>query len=130
MYFNPRTHRGVRQVKGGLNRCQAKFQSTHPSWGATGVSVLTLSKVSDFNPRTHRGVRHLNLVMSLAETRFQSTHPSWGATKSFHDAFIMLKISIHAPIVGCDRVMRDLVGRFIGISIHAPIVGCDIRNGI
>ena len=37
---------------------------------------------------------------------------------------IYLKISIHAPIVGCDPVntIRKIVNE---ISIHAPIVGCD-----
>ncbi len=35
-------------------------------------------------------------------------------------------ISIHAPIVGCDRGARGNITRLIQISIHAPIVGCDI----
>ena len=33
--FNPRTHRGVRQVIKYHYKRQAIFQSTHPSWGAT-----------------------------------------------------------------------------------------------
>ena len=79
--FNPRTHRGVRQpsrctnlsffsisIHAPIVGCDAimsctdnvtiKFQSTHPSWGAT------LTNVNDPN-------------ISL----FQSTHPSWGATR-------------------------------------------------
>ena len=35
-------------------------------------------------------------------------------------------ISIHAPIVGCDRkacILEEVQGK---ISIHAPIVGCDL----
>ena len=37
----------------------------------------------------------------------------------------MLKISIHAPIVGCDQFMQWKDNVCKRISIHAPIVGCD-----
>ena len=101
--FNPRTHRGVRPnyddddvvihkisihapivgcdggtLKLGSNLNQ--FQSTHPSWGATQEARRGVFIFKNFNPRTHRGVR-------LFET---STYP------------FAVKISIHAPIVGCD----------------------------
>ena len=59
---------------------QIIFQSTHPSWGAT-KNVLRYSFTNNnFNPRTHRGVRPLMLRIFLGLNR----------------------ISIHAPIVGCD----------------------------
>ena len=35
LYFNPRTHRGVRQKNLQEKEEQERFQSTHPSWGAT-----------------------------------------------------------------------------------------------
>ena len=54
-----------------------------------------------FNPRTHRGVRQ----------RHEQTYKS-------------LKISIHAPIVGCDGA-KVILAYHSYISIHAPIVGCD-----
>ena len=103
--FNPRTHRGVRQyylpsltlgasisIHAPIVGCDIikfrfhfkilKFQSTHPSWGATlaitnnyflpyifqsthpswGATLLLwffINHLSDFNPRTHRGVRRL-----------------------------------------------------------------------
>ena len=56
---------------------------------------------------------------------FQSTHPSWGATKYNQKSAILEKISIHAPIVGCDVTSTGSQARFEKISIHAPIVGCD-----
>ena len=59
MYFNPRTHRGVRQ------------------WS----SFISTNFMSYFNPRTHRGVRHI----TNAELKNR------------------IDISIHAPIVGCDK---------------------------
>ena len=39
---------------------------------------------------------------------------------------VIFAISIHAPIVGCDRKSFYKAKRCRGISIHAPIVGCDI----
>ena len=38
----------------------------------------------------------------MATLIFQSTHPSWGATSTKIKIYDGLKISIHAPIVGCD----------------------------
>ena len=33
-------------------------------------------------------------------------------------------ISIHAPLAGCDELIKTLMNVFI-ISIHAPLAGCD-----
>ena len=60
--------------------CYTIFQSTHPSWGAT-----------------------IFLCMSILFLKFQSTHPSWGATEDDEDEWDIEDISIHAPIVGCDK---------------------------
>ena len=101
-----------------------KFQSTHPSWGAT-----------------------LYAGNCITVTVFQSTHPSWGATCGYHQPPHSKFISIHAPIVGCDqmdliiaydmsnfnprthrgvRLDKIFFDVYNGkISIHAPIVGCD-----
>ena len=38
--------------------------------------------------------------------KFQSTHPSWGATLYNAEIDDNKKISIHAPIVGCDRSLK------------------------
>ena len=83
--FNPRTHRGVRQqgfIYQGLNL--SIFQSTHPSWGATSEHEEIKAKTTNFNPRTHRGVRQRRIIVYS----------------------IMYYISIHAPIVGCDIMMK------------------------
>ena len=55
--FNPRTHRGVRQRSERLWGSLLRFQSTHPSWGATRRRLNINNRFRDFNPRTHRGVR-------------------------------------------------------------------------
>ena len=81
---------------------------------------------------------------------FQSTHPSWGATLHQYRFAMYYLISIHAPIVGCDKHMitpqserknfnprthrgvrrriEFLVCSMDEISIHAPIVGCDVSK--
>ena len=104
----------------------------------------------DFNPRTPGGVRHSSIRQIQPIThQFQSTHPGWGATraKKLHQGII--KISIHAPRVGCDKInvppksketkfqsthpgwgatfRRPVRPALPHISIHAPRVGCDRR---
>ena len=56
-----------------------------------------------FNPRTHRGVRPCFFSCPQQRYIFQSTHPSWGATRGSKKRDMIPKISIHAPIVGCDH---------------------------
>ena len=102
-YFNPRTHRGVRHSAYQVYMTLKKFQSTHPSWGATRRLIKNTFNFNDFNPRTHRGVRLWTRCQNQGETyfnprthrgvrhsayqvymtlkKFQSTHPSWGATR-------------------------------------------------
>ena len=49
----------------------------------------------------------------------------WGATHVVLDKDGRIKISIHAPRVGCDSLLNAMVGYYNHISIHAPRVGCD-----
>ena len=58
----------------------SKFQSTHPSWGATVpyIHLLNGSHISIHAPIVGCDQRHLLQCSSLL--LFQSTHPSWGAT--------------------------------------------------
>ena len=34
-------------------------------------------------------------------------------------------ISIHAPLAGCDVLLREPLWQHYHISIHAPLAGCD-----
>ena len=52
----------------------------------------------------------------------------WGATGIALDVFPVLRISIHAPLVGRDGVIRLIWEEFNLISIHAPLVGRDYGN--
>ena len=93
----------MRQKESSTLIHQHQFQSTHPSWGATLVQQIIKRWNKYFNPRTHRGVRpRLGGYKARAE-RFQSTHPSWGATRKQKHEQSKRRISIHAPIVGCDH---------------------------
>ena len=58
---------------------------------------------------------------------FQSTHPWRGAPLHLLTVHILRKISIHAPLAGCD-VPPYITVRIPAISIHAPLAGCDIRT--
>ena len=145
------------------------FQSTHPLRGATPSPHSLPISSTDFNPRTPCGVRLFLLKSSLTRPGFQSTHPLRGATclQSFFAIPCQFqsthplrgatsrrfccrsspRISIHAPLAGCD-MLRDAVivvsNRFQSthplrgatrrnraasghrrISIHAPLAGCD-----
>ena len=61
-------------------------------------------------------------VMVVGE--FQSTHPLRGATSFGQSLRAALRISIHAPLAGCDE---PIVTHWmpLPISIHAPLAGCD-----
>ena len=101
-----------------------------------------------FNPRTPCGVRpSCSACISLTGS-FQSTHPLRGATHSSSAALTQMRISIHAPLAGCDaalatgpsipthfnprtpcgvRPIRFVFADMYGmISIHAPLAGCDV----
>ena len=55
---------------------------------------------------------------------FQSTHPLRGATCRRYHWPRTRRISIHAPLAGCDS-WEDIMERMGYISIHAPLAGCD-----
>ena len=57
---------------------------------------------------------------------FLSTLPVWGATPPVRDLRHDERISIHAPRVGSDLLIR-LLALHGGISIHAPRVGSDMN---
>ena len=63
----------------------------------------------------------------IAHGLFQSTLPVWGATGVAAAKDREKIISIHAPRVGSDDFMADLV-LTENISIHAPRVGSDCRS--
>ena len=81
-----------------------RFQSTHPLRDATFQCLyFLLLKYQYFNPRTPYGMRQL-LWFIVDEA---------------------IKISIHAPLTGCDFACAFDGACACCISIHAPLTGCD-----
>ena len=141
--FNPRTHRGVRQINGNyikkeydisihapivgcdlifffISISPSLFQSTHPSWGATKLQSLLVRQLRISIHAPIVGCDDYTKGFVLCDDKFQSTHPSWGAT---HDSCATykaeLEISIHAPIVGCDMIrQRKLWQKMVFQSTH------------
>ena len=101
------------------------FQSTHPLRGATQTTGIKGRQTQYFNPRTPCGVRHLYQVQSYSDRRFQSTHPLRGATNDFNSSCILVYISIHAPLAGCDR--RTPVDGY-GHRDFNPRTPCGVRQ--
>ena len=83
--------------------------------------------VRSFYPRTPRGVRLLHSQGAGLNSWFLSTHPSWSATTFCKKYHVFGIVSIHAPLVECDKT-ADSVQNFRPVSIHAPLVECDVHS--
>ena len=124
-YFNPRTPCGVRRdrlhilaptmtisIHAPLAGCDpmhgrvatAKICiSIHaPLAGCDASGTCDRARQEYFNPRTPCGVRPRMFSTHVLIAAFQSTHPLRGATEPRRLMPICYKISIHAPLAGCD----------------------------
>ena len=93
----------------------------------TGCDLPWLQMIltfTNFNPRTPYGMRPIALFRQFVPVLFQSTHPLRDATVEFVKVENDYKISIHAPLTGCDLISKNMKQRKV-ISIHAPLTGCD-----
>ena len=62
-------------------------------------------------------------------SRFQSTRPVWGATVKTGGLRHPLQISIHAPRVGRDLVIRAAIALFIPFQSTRPVWGATMQHG-
>ena len=71
------------------------------------------------------------MIVGRSSQEFQSTHPLRGATFTVVFTQRVARISIHAPLAGCD-ISCPRQYRADEISIHAPLAGCDnlIRHNV
>ena len=146
--FNPRTPCGVRPAWAVQLPCPAQISIHAPLAGCDSAAVCHAGQAAEFQS-THplRGAT-LPVQQRLAAYGFQSTHPLRGATPRQIAEGIVQRISIHAPLAGCDRSffrttslyvsfqsthpLRGATGSYVGtgggsgISIHAPLAGCDL----
>ena len=124
VYFNPRTPCGVRRVSDIIDAFGLLFQSTHPLRGATyykrvsiwqeiisihaplaGCDCDIMANIltrTDFNPRTPCGVRLERHARWDARTNFNPRTPCGVRRQQNCWVDITCKISIHAPLAGCD----------------------------
>ena len=125
------------------------FQSTHPLRGATSfrrqygipsnISIHAPLAGCDmrvqvkgnfnvhFNPRTPCGVRLMRADAKANRRAFQSTHPLRGATWSVDKLGDAVKISIHAPLAGCDALAGGAKNGRIDFNPRTP---CGVRPGV
>ena len=122
--FNPRTPCGVRHSIGLPTSHEKPFQSTHPLRGATGRWCKSASSQGNFNPRTPCGVRLTIIFGAPGSGKFQSTHPLRGATRQKQTGKRQEAFQSTHPLRGATyaEVLKPFVPR---ISIHAPLAGCD-----
>ena len=101
------------------------FQSTHPSRGATDSATFRLNpnEISIHAPLT--GCDLYTRIFSPPKLQFQSTHPSRGATLVIYCSGLNRALfqSTH-PSRGATKTFCCCL-IFCTISIHAPLTGCD-----
>ena len=107
--FNPRSPCGERPSAALSHWATRSFQSTLPVWGATIPTKTYKFPTSDFNPRSPCGERLRPDARHILPHQFQSTLPVWGATYSAPTLLPPPLISIHAPRVGSDHFLGDLL---------------------
>ncbi len=103
------------------------FQFTHPVWGATYVPyrLLIPNYVSIHAPRV--GCDFSKYETLIFPDVFQFTHPVWGATDGVYAMSVGEAFQFTHPVWGATwGLARRDVG--IKVSIHAPRVGCDERG--
>ena len=123
-HFNPRTPCGVRRENSHNEIILKIFQSTHPMRGATGCHRSPNRRPCYFNPRTPCGVRQTGKALTPAEEKISIHAPLAGCDTGAPNFKGGLDISIHAPHAGCDYLLLCLYLLYY-ISIHAPHAGCD-----
>ena len=98
-----------------------KFQSTLPVWGATSIiSPAGLDKLEFQSTLPVWGATGREVTKDYFRSGFQSTLPVWGATGVALRLFFTGNISIHAPRVGSDQVVRDIGGNSIHFNPRSP----------
>ena len=105
----------------------AKFQSTHPSRGATRAIWIPHSWRKYFNPRAPCGARQRQHDALLRQPLISIHAPRAGRDWSSGDKGCRHGISIHAPRAGRD-ILIEVDGKTVVISIHAPHAGRDRKS--
>ena len=125
-YFNPRSPHGERRENASDLEVAQEFQSTLPARGATRARACSACRAENFNPRSPHGERRESSRKQVASIRISIHAPRTGSDKvSFAQPNKREIISIHAPRTGSDGVVRA-AQQARNISIHAPRTGSDL----
>ena len=104
------------------------FQSTHPLRGATQDLRALRRHDDDFNPRTPCGVRLAHIAaLPSASIYFNPRTPCGVRLVLGLVLCILSRISIHAPLAGCDKRKRGLMFHFTNFNPRTP---CGVRRFI
>ena len=126
-YFNPRTPCGVRQRVLHAGKAVLHFNPRTPCGVRRNLIYLLSASFTHFNPRTPCGVR-LDPTFHRYKLKISIHAPLAGCDQENRRALRYLPISIHAPLAGCDAGDAAALTSCAAISIHAPLAGCDARN--
>ena len=127
-HFNPRTPHGVRLLFHCFGPDRVRFQSTHPTRGATRNRYIRIIRLQISIHAPHTGCDAFKDRRLSAITAFQSTHPTRGATimamfsgnhqNNFNPRTPHgVRLGYHKPLRVC-----------FCISIHAPHTGVRLPN--
>ena len=113
---------------GGVTGLQ-RLISIHAPLAGCDLGLLILGcRINHFNPRTPCGVRRYPFCPQLGTpAHFNPRTPCGVRRGCMNPSRRFARISIHAPLAGCDY-LRPPRRRRCEISIHAPLAGCDPRR--
>ena len=103
--------------------CRIRVSIHAPRVGGDAGAPIVLQDIFGFNPRPPCGGRPIRCQACAVVTLFQSTPPVWGATIDRCELTPLLKVSIHAPRVGGDRIILRLASMRRGFNPRPPCGG-------
>ena len=108
----------------GRSRHECTFQFTHPMWGATREGgQYSHTFTFQFTHPMWGATRVFKVVNKFGG--FQFTHPVWGATRYHQRIQYGTLVSIHAPRVGCDLIMKSIYQNDKRFNSRTP---CGVRH--
>ena len=121
-HFNPRAPCGARPRTLRRWFWKSKFQSTRPMRGATGCRPTSGTSLVFQSTRPMRGATRM-MMAERGVFSFQSTRPMRGATLHAATLAHFGRISIHAPLAGCDAVASSSFMYFARFQSTRPVRG-------
>ena len=114
-HFNPRTPCGVRRWRTPLPHLDYPYFNPRTPCGVRHNTTDTALRATNFNPRTPCGVRlSASLAKHISRTNFNPRTPCGVRQDVFAFRAMRNRISIHAPLAGCDSKFDE----FLSANLH------------